>query len=620
MIGQIALGVVGKADRGTIGPLHLDGSSAAVARDMRLAAERVDLPNGQAALVQLEPRRMPLPVDDLGQLAGLGIAQRELAPLGILHAHEVPAPVVPEAGHLAERVDGAHELAAAVVLALPHAARGVDALDRHVQLVVSPASLLPERVAFEDPVATIVEGPLGAVAEPVDLRRLPVLLGVPLVLRLDARRIDLAIDQARGVTPVVRPAAARVVHDGDVLDLVVGDSPVEDPAVAPGADAPAVGVVPLVLEVEREAVPVGLLDHHASLVGVPTRVARRIVRGSEPAFRVIGVTDELDGVAILLEQADGVQPPAPGLEGETAADAVDDLRESAVLVAELDGVLAAVGDPDERVGDVRALDGLEVVREPVPEGESVALLRTQQRVAVDRIPGRLADTERVVGALAPVGEAHLDADGAALLLFVDRDVEGVMPRRPERAFVAVAAVVLALEDDGDSGLADRSRRRSSRSRPVITSTGWPVSVQMSQLKNLPGLSRLNSLSENHLVRMPWVTAAIQSIASGPPTTTGAPRGTAMSVDVGRLSGKLHVVTIEPRRAAEDPAKLTVLLPVTMLPSLPGMSLGAKETPGGVGMCLATALTAVPVPAARMPLTKTAPPRREPIAAPTGSQT
>lgn len=79
-----------------------------------------------------------------------------------------------------------------------------------------------------------------------------------------------------------------------------------------------------------------------------------------------------------------------------------------------------------------------------------------------------------------------------------------------------------------------------------------------------------------------MTAAIQSIASGPPTMTGAPMGTAINTDVGKFTGKLQVVTIDPERAAEEPPKLTVLLPVTMLPSLPGMSLGANVRPGGVG--------------------------------------
>ena len=48
-------------------------------------------------------------------------------------------------------------------------------------------------------------------------------------------------------------------------------------------------------------------------------------------------------------------------------------------------------------------------------------------------------------ALAAVGQAH---DGAALLLVHGR-VERVVPRRAERALVAAAAVVAALEDERD---------------------------------------------------------------------------------------------------------------------------------------------------------------------------
>ena len=127
--------------------------------------------------------------------------------------------------------------------------------------------------------------------------------------------------------------------------------------------------------------------------------------------------------------------------------------------------------------------------------------------------------------------------------------------------------------------------------------------------------------ENHLVRIPVVTAAMVSMEVGPPTMTGLPTGTAMQTEVGRLTGKLQLDTIEPKRAAEEPPKLTVLLPVTSVPLLAGMSLGAKETPGGMGKCLMTALTSVPVLAAGRPLTRTAPPpMTAPTAAPTGSKT
>ncbi|APR75129.1 Hypothetical protein A7982_00475 [Minicystis rosea] len=87
-----------------------------------------------------------------------------------------------------------------------------------------------------------------------------------------------------------------------------------------------------------------------------------------------------------------------------------------------------------------------------------------------------------------------------------------------------------------------------------------------------------------------------------------------------MMGKLQLDTIEPKRAAEEPPKLTVLLPVTMLPLLPGMSLGANETPGGVGTCFVKARTDMPVFAAGMPFTNTAPPLiSPPIAAPAGSK-
>src|SRR5262249_46697466 len=87
---------------------------------------------------------------------------------------------------------------------------------------------------------------------------------------------------------------------------------------------------------------------------------------------------------------------------------------------------------------------------------------------------------------------------------------------------------------------------------VTTSTGCPVRKQMNLLKRLPGFSTLCRAFENHLVRIPRVTAAILSIAAGPPIKTGPPIGTAMHVDVGRLMGKLQLDTSEVSRAADDP--------------------------------------------------------------------
>jgi hypothetical protein len=126
--------------------------------------------------------------------------------------------------------------------------------------------------------------------------------------------------------------------------------------------------------------------------------------------------------------------------------------------------------------------------------------------------------------------------------------------------------------------------------------------------------------------MPRVTAAVLSIASGPPTSTGAPIGTAIQADVGRLTGKLQLDTSDVSRPAEEPPMLTVLLPVTIVPRLSGKSFGANAVPGGVGTCWIPR-TSVPVLAAGMPLISTAPPpppKRASaaalIAAPSGSKT
>src|SRR5262245_30214402 len=99
------------------------------------------------------------------------------------------------------------------------------------------------------------------------------------------------------------------------------------------------------------------------------------------------------------------------------------------------------------------------------------------------------------------------------------------------------------------------------------------------LRRGPALRNFLRESANHLVRMPRVTAAITSIESGPPTSTGRPFGTDRQNDVGRLTGKLHELTIEPSRPADEPPMLTVLLPVTMVPLWSGSSLGANFRPG-----------------------------------------
>jgi hypothetical protein len=92
-----------------------------------------------------------------------------------------------------------------------------------------------------------------------------------------------------------------------------------------------------------------------------------------------------------------------------------------------------------------------------------------------------------------------------------------------------------------------------------------------------------------------------------------------------LSGKPQLDTNDVSRPADEPAKLTVLLPVTMVPLKSGTSLGAKETPGGVGRC-GWPFTSVPVlPAGRLLMRTRPPPPKTalipaPMAAPVGSKT
>src|SRR5690242_17133396 len=100
-----------------------------------------------------------------------------------------------EPGDIAERILDAREHAARIIRALVDLAAGVDAFDRHVELVVGPPRLAPERVPLEELVAARVIGPLGATAEPIDLRDLPAAL-VPLVPRLAAGWVYLPLDQA----------------------------------------------------------------------------------------------------------------------------------------------------------------------------------------------------------------------------------------------------------------------------------------------------------------------------------------------------------------------------------------------------------------------------------------
>jgi hypothetical protein len=157
--------------------------------------------------------------------------------------------------------------------------------------------------------------------------------------------------------------------------------------------------------------------------------------------------------------------------------------------------------------------------------------------------------------------------------------------------------------------------------PVMTSTGWPVMKQMALLIRVRGAMRkkLCILSETHFVRMPASTAAVAFTASGPPMVTGAPAGTAITVEPGALTGKPHVDTIEPEREADMPPKVTVWLPEMTMPVPHAVSFGAKDTPGGVGRWGTRILTPVAAVTAGRPLMSTGPaPRAQESISPSGS--
>ena len=86
------------------------------------------------------------------------------------------------------------------------------------------------------------------------------------------------------------------------------------------------------------------------------------------------------------------------------------------------------------------------------------------------------------------------------------------------------------------------------------------------------------------MRIPANATASKSHPVGPPISTGAPVGNARQSPVGSCTGKLQVIAFDPVRPALDPANQTVSLPDATVPSLVGMSIGAKATPGGVGRC------------------------------------
>src|SRR5690606_37960442 len=102
---------------------------------------------------------------------------------------------------------------------------------------------------------------------------------------------------------------------------------------APGAGAPAFGVLPVPLEEEGDAALGDLFHHDAAAVFIALGVAEGVGGGGEAAFAVIGVADEW----LALEGDRGDAAFARPGELERARGGVGDANEVAAVVVEGDG-------------------------------------------------------------------------------------------------------------------------------------------------------------------------------------------------------------------------------------------------------------------------------------------
>ena len=183
--------------------------------------------------------------------------------------------------------------------------------------------------------------------------------------------VDLFLDGAEGVALVVGIASASVADQGLVSMFVVGDAAVVDglggasagrevhagrvavAGVSPGARAPAVGVVPVPLEMEGEAAFVDLADEDAAAVGVGHGVVERVGGPGEAALGAVPVMGEEVLVSAALGAAQQDELLELALAGVAASDdavgGVDDAGQVAALPFEADDVAGAVAHFDEAV-------------------------------------------------------------------------------------------------------------------------------------------------------------------------------------------------------------------------------------------------------------------------------
>jgi hypothetical protein len=279
---DVSLRVVGERQPFAVRALEQGDTTHRVAHGAADASARITRPDQPAEQVVLVGRRLPLAVGDAHQVVALVPAGPHAAPHRILRLYDASLVVC----HVPRRDTGwilnPGRIAVAVPPDLPSTSRAVHDLDELVLSVEPSPGLLAERVALPDAVAALVVPPLGFVPLLVRLTELVAVLVPDVLLRVPVWP-HLFLHEPTRVAPVARDAAAAVRDRGEVAVLVVGDATVVNVAwhafgvarlhgplrvFAPRPRAPALGVVPAPLEVEREAALVGLLDHHAAAVFV----------------------------------------------------------------------------------------------------------------------------------------------------------------------------------------------------------------------------------------------------------------------------------------------------------------------------------------------------------------
>ena len=207
---------------------------------------------------------------------GAGVLERGGLPLAVRTLDELVVLVVPPAPRLTVLIGGQDEVVARVRQLYRRAVGVVHAVDV-AECVVAELRYPPE----------LVGDPEGEAAAAVPRPAHP------------TERIDGFGDQPIPIGVVDRFRPQGVDHRGDAVRLVVGDAVVVDAVRTPGARAPGVLVVAVVLEPEAKPVTVGLFGKQVVVVDVAEPVVELVVGGYEVARRVVRKADQRRRAAVL---------------------------------------------------------------------------------------------------------------------------------------------------------------------------------------------------------------------------------------------------------------------------------------------------------------------------------